>query len=277
MTAPAFGGGSLQGHKLTRYVYLDESGIGDPDREPYLVVAGVIVHADIQLLGLEQYLRDMAAEYVPEEKRPGFFFHAKHLWNGTGPGSVFDRATYPRERRLEALQDLCEIPERFDLPIVVGNIHRAKYAAKHGQQVKDFTASIQAVASTVCLISVEKYMRKYWPDEVATLVYENNDEAKKLIRGTHNQIRNTDTKNKVSGSFAEFLPIQKIAETAFFAEKTESSSLQVADAVAHTIFRKLRGDPDVDRFYKPMEKQIAYMPVELMPSTKGADNGEQKA
>lgn len=43
MSLRAFGGGVLAGHKFVRFVYLDEAGIGKPDIEPYVVVAGTII------------------------------------------------------------------------------------------------------------------------------------------------------------------------------------------------------------------------------------------
>ena len=80
-----------------RFVYLDESGVGDPKREPFLVVAGVIVHADIQLKAIEKYLASMVECFVPPDKKEGFFFHARELANG---GGAFDRNSYPEVARL---------------------------------------------------------------------------------------------------------------------------------------------------------------------------------
>jgi hypothetical protein len=75
-------------------VHLDEAGIGNPKHEPWVVVAGVAVHADDQWRSLEQYLTTMADDFVPSHQRDGFVFHAKDLFHGSG---VFDRAKWPKK------------------------------------------------------------------------------------------------------------------------------------------------------------------------------------
>src|SRR5579872_5464857 len=85
----ALGGRPLAGNKLMRFVFVDESGTGNPAREPFVVVAAIIVHADKQLTKLEEYLAAMAAEFVPPETRQHFRgFHAVELYAG---GKVFQR------------------------------------------------------------------------------------------------------------------------------------------------------------------------------------------
>ena len=101
-----------------RLVYLDEAGISNPQQEPYLVVAGIIVHADEQWYALEQYLRDMVTDFIPPSLRAGFTFHANQLF--AGGGKIFDRDVWPKETRWQILQELVSIPEKFDLPVVCG-------------------------------------------------------------------------------------------------------------------------------------------------------------
>jgi len=255
MSLYALGGGELIGDKLVRYAYLDESGIGDPEREPYVIVAGVIVHADKQLRALEKYLKDMVIEYVPEDKREGFVFHAKELRNG---GGVFDRGTYPEEKRLTALEELCSLPKQFELPVVLGFRKRSDVQEGHPEvSAEHILIAAQTAASTACLIQIERLMRSLKEDEVATLVYENNDSAKKLIKETHNFLKK-DTAYKVIEeenfpTWKHLIPLKNIAETAFFVEKNESSILQVADAIAFTLNRKFRGESDADRYFKYYE------------------------
>jgi hypothetical protein len=79
----------LAGNKLMRFIFVDESGTGNPKFEPFIVVAAIIVHADKQLTKLEEYLGAMAAEFVPVETRHLFKgFHAVELYSG---GAVFKR------------------------------------------------------------------------------------------------------------------------------------------------------------------------------------------
>jgi hypothetical protein len=90
---------------------------------------------------------------------------------------------------------------------------------------------------------VEKYMRQQAPSEVAMVVYENNDMTRKLIRQVHNYLKkpSPDDARIVSASiFAEYLPVQRTVDTANFAEKPDSSLLQLADAIAFAISRKIK-------------------------------------
>jgi hypothetical protein len=61
------------------------------------------------------YVASLIEEYVPEEHRAGFVFHAKDLFHGS---HIFDPKKYPPERRGEALKKLVEIPNKFGFPTV---------------------------------------------------------------------------------------------------------------------------------------------------------------
>ena len=82
----------------------------------------------------------------------------------------------------------------------------------------------------------------HFPEEVATVVYENHDQAKRSIRQTHNFVEdgtNTEVMREHMSEWSGLLPLTQVAETNFFAEKQESSVLQVADAVVFTIKESL--------------------------------------
>lgn len=244
-----------------RFAYLDESGIGNAKAEPFVVVAGVIVHADLQIRAIEQYLRDMAGDYVHPQLRKFTRFHAKELFNG---GKTFNRQTYPQELRWKILREICEIPKKFDLPVVMGFVPREKYKAttfRSNWNDKKLAVGAQVLASTCCLIAVEKYMRQTDGSEVAALVYENNDDARGLIRNTQQMLRDSDFTTHLSDDFLgaawrEYLPLSRIVESPLFSEKNDSSILQVADALAWSINRKLRNADKCDMFFEPIDKQL---------------------
>ncbi len=244
-----------------RIAYLDESGIGDSKAEPFVVVAGVIVHADLQIRSIEQYLCDMAGDYIHPQLRKFSHFHAKELFNG---GKTFNRQTYPDELRWKILREICEIPRKFDLPVVMGFVPREKYKATTFRSCwsgKKLAVGAQALASTCCLIAVERYMRQTAGGEVAALVYENNNDARGLIRNTQLILRDSDFTAHLSDDFLgptwrSYLPLSRIVESPLFSEKSESSILQVADAVAWSINRKLRNAHNCDMFFEPIDKQL---------------------
>jgi hypothetical protein len=237
-----------------RFVYLDESGVGSPEREPYLIVAGVIVNADKQLKRVEARLLELMEKYVPPEKREGFHFHAKVLANGE-TGGVFDRKTYPEAKRLQALQELCEIPRDFDLPVVCHTVDRLRMIKDHpADSIADVTTLGQSACSIACLVDVDRYMRTVEDQsEVATIVYEHTEKARKHIREVHNFLRKKTIR---VGNFAAEGPLTKIAETAFFALKEDSSLLQVSDAIAFTINAGCRKKPGIERFFTPFVPKI---------------------
>src|SRR6476469_7908741 len=98
-------GDKLDGDNMSRYVYVDESGISSNDR--VTVVAGIIVNADKQLKGIEERIEGIIAQYVPEEYQEWFSFHATDLFHGSG--RIFDRRQYPREVAHEILKKLIRV------------------------------------------------------------------------------------------------------------------------------------------------------------------------
>jgi hypothetical protein len=176
-------GVELVGDWLVRFVYLDESGISANER--IAVVAGAIVNADHQWKVLQQYVDGLIEEYVPHEKRRGFVLHATHLFHGSGP--IFDRRIYPQERRWEALKKLIGIPAKFRVPIVYG--YHTKSAIPLDQQqptAQKRARTEQVLAFSLCAIAAERFTReKATPSEVATLVAENNNEVKRVIKAIH--------------------------------------------------------------------------------------------
>jgi hypothetical protein len=110
----------LQGNNIVRVVYFDEAGVSNPKHEPFIVVVGVIVHADQKLIAVENYLEQVMRRHIPAELHDNFVFNAKHLFNGDN--RLFKRhdPEWPLERRLKIDDELAIIPKKFDLPIGEG-------------------------------------------------------------------------------------------------------------------------------------------------------------
>jgi Protein of unknown function (DUF3800) len=261
MSLHALGGSELRGDNLVRFVYLDESGIANPEQEPYTVVAGVMVHADKHWKAIETYLLGMVERFVPLDKREGFFFSGKDLHHGSGHTP---RERYPRQLRIAILHELCEIPRRFDLPIVAGFVKRAHYASFFpSQSASDLTVEAHLLATVQCAACVEIYMRAHAEQgEVATMVYENNDNAKQIIRKMHNFLRSSaalDGAYRMGFALANVIPFQRIVDTAHFAEKLDTSLLQIADACAFGIKRHLM-EVDDENYFGPMAEKVFRSP-----------------
>jgi hypothetical protein len=65
-------------------------------------------------------------------------------------------------------------------------------------------------------------------------------------------------------NFGEFV-LSRVVDTVLFAEKSESSPLQVADACAFAIKRHLMKTPEADRFYKSLVRKMVIGPKAEAP------------
>lgn len=227
-----------------------------------MVVAGIFVHGDDQLVPLEKALGFLVEKHIPEEDRRDFVFHAKDIWSGTG--KIFkDREKWPLPRRLRILRDLARIPRKLGIPIVYEAIERAKLrladseeAKRAGRPPTPFEESVaaHAIAFMACTLRIEQAMRARWPNEIAQMVAEDNDQARTLVKGTHEIFRDP---SKADGKIIpnNILPIRKIRGSVHFASKAESGPLQLADLCAFVI----RGHCAGHRHNGPLYDRIRLM------------------
>lgn len=259
----ALGGGALHGDRLVKFVYLDEAGIGSLRKEPHVVVAGVVVHADHEWRAVEGYLRHLADKYALKEKRGSFVFHATDIFHGVGD---FPREKYDRECRNIILDELSDVFDKFQLPVVASAVDRAALAERFpdvdSERIKQASLLLASIHTT---FAVECAMRHFAEEgEVALLVYENNDQYRKRIRGAQNYISNPE--NFADFSEGRLVPLNRIVDTAHFAEKTDTSILQIADLCAFVIRRRLAGLPGTDRFYEKIKSHIAFPNRLIVPA-----------
>jgi uncharacterized protein DUF3800 len=256
----ALGRGLIGGDRLVRFVYLDEAGISNAAQEPFVVVAGPLVHADGQWKALDAELRAIAEEELPAEMRENseFVFHTTELFSG---GKKFPRDQWSRERRWSILDRLVSVPQRHNIPVAWGFAERERLAAYDPEQYegipRDPAALSHAIAFVICAISVERWLRENTKDEVATIVAEDNPQIRQHLKGA--QLWAQRTKNFGAMSIfanAGYLPFERIVDTVHFARKSESALLQLADVCAFFIKRALMKKPEAERFIAPIRKQM---------------------
>lgn len=68
---------------------MDESGISNPEQEPWLVVVAVAIDADKKLTPVERHLDSLVRRFTAQQHQESFVFHAKELFNGGG--EIFKR------------------------------------------------------------------------------------------------------------------------------------------------------------------------------------------
>lgn len=230
-----------------RLVYIDEAGTSNPDQEPILVVAGVIVHADTKLIAIERHLDKLVERHIPPEKRDGFVFHATEIFGG---GRVMKkRDPYWDAKRPEIARDLADIPRRFNLPVTIGHIERRKvteiYELPSDTTLDKVTGVAHASAFVTCAVMVEQWMRAAASNEVCMLIVEDNQRMRTSIKNVQRHYQGRSLEALVlDGESTKLFPFRKIKEDPLFQEKTKSSVLQVADYCAFVCKRLIMNQHD---------------------------------
>jgi hypothetical protein len=255
-----------------RFVFLDEGGISQ--YEPWVVVAGIIVNGDQQVVPLEERLAFLVEKHIPAELRDGFIFHAKDLWSGSGP--IFkDRDRWPLPMRLNILHDLVRIPAQHQVPIVFYALERSRVQFDGIDYSKvsahEMSVAVHGMTFTGCTLRIEQHMLEVWPNEIAQLVAEDNDQARVIIKRSHEVIRHPKWMEQNNIELHGLLPLTKIRNAVHFASKAESSLLQLADVCAFFIRGILSGRKNAHPFYKKLRKWMLMLPKpELLPSNEGS-------
>lgn len=247
-------GHPLEGTKIVRIIYLDDAGLSNPRHEPFTVVAGPLVDADAQWLEIEHYLSELADEYAPKSQRDEFYFHATELFSG---GGFFPRDKWAKEDRWKILDQLVAIPRKFKLPITFGIFEKSKIMARYpNMSGADRTVYCHTIAFTVAAFAADWFLRNgedIRPGEVGSIVVENNDQSRKMIRGMHQFMKNPKNHELFRTTHFGSLSIKRIIGTPHFEEKAGASLLQIADACAFAIKRHYMKTPESDRFYQPLK------------------------
>ncbi|HEU0048014.1 MAG TPA: DUF3800 domain-containing protein [Nitrososphaera sp.] len=257
MSGPlSLSGAEIEGQLLVRYIYADESGISA--NEQILVVAGVIIHSDSQWDPVERQILSLVDKYVSEEHRHGFIFHATELYHGSG--KIFGhRDQYPLDKSHEVLKGLLSIPSMFWLPVVFGFTKKLRTSQDQTAKARrDMLAFDHAMAFSLCAIGAEKSMRKHSPNEVATIIAEDNTDTKATVKKMHDAFRGVHPtfnewvkqRSLNLGLGNDFFPIRRIKDTVHFVGKSGAPLMQIADAAAFIIRCYLEQKPEIDQFVR---------------------------
>lgn len=271
MSARALGGARLEGTRIVRLVYLDEAGLSRSSEEPFLVVAGAIVHADHKLTAIERHLDIIASRNIRRGLLDdGFVFHAHELFNGRG--KVFNQQKadfigpieWPRERRWSLADDLAKIPAKFDLPIAVSFIDKEDFAHNYGVINPQSAAETIVLQHTLAFVQtsmmIEQWMRANTSNEVCILIAEDNDNARRMIRGAQNFYQDpkkvATLRDYGTPEVAMHLPFRKIKEDPLFQPKKRSHPMIISDFCAYVLKKVLMGDEKYNRFFAPWRKNL---------------------
>ena len=236
----ALGGAKLEGNRLVRITYIDESGTNPHD--PAMVVAGIVVDGDKQIGPVEDALAALIFKHIPEPDRDDFFFRGSDIWNGNGYFRGKDDE-WPKDRRAALLTEVVQLPVQYGLPIVFGHVPRQEYAASlpRSPSPEELRIAIHCSAFSHMSIMLDRAFESMWPNENTLLIAEDLQEMKAMLRAVQAVLRS----QKALASFVPGArPIKHIRDTVHFAGKADSRLLQLADICAYVIRGTISG-------YKP--------------------------
>jgi hypothetical protein len=248
-----------------RLVYMDEAGISNPKHEPFLTFAGIVVDADSKLNAIEKHLESLISRHIPERLRHGFIFHATEIFTC---GKILRKQhadfigpwEWPLDRRLKIADDIAAMIKKFDLPIAMGFLERAKFRADFDFP-DEFPPSEEVVAQIVSTFMnsamvAEHWMRKNAKNENCLLIVEDNKQARETIRQVHNHRQDKKLAEVLDEQSLRHFPLRKIKEDPLFQPKKPTSPLIIADFCAYVFKRVLMKDGRYDRFFNPIRHHL---------------------
>lgn len=254
MTAP------LLGHNLVRLLYLDETGTAS--KASALSVVGVIVHGDNEWPQIDARIAALIEKYIAPASRLGFVFHATDIFHGS---EYFDRRKpewSEPEQRWPVLVDLAAIIDDLSLPVVAGSYKKDEFGLGV-LAADDHVNKGQLMHNTAvmdCLMWADRWLARFAPTELATVIHEDGTPAKKLIKLSVQILRNA-TLMELAGMSNTVrtdigLPLKRIIDTVHFAEKADARPLQLADLCAFILGRVSQSRPVPDLVWQVILKRL---------------------
>lgn len=113
-----------------------------------------------------------------------------------------------------------------------------------------------ALAFAECAFRAQKWLSTYSANELAMFIAEDAGKVRRFIKKIHTLLRDQDSEFfRLPG--VELEPLSNVIDTIHFAEKNETSILQLADLSAFLMKRYFMERP-VERFLRPMLPNILW-------------------
>ena len=204
--------------KIMRLVYIDESGVGDPNQEPFTVVAGVVINGDEQWKSFEADLLDVRKDFP--ELSEDTELKARDLFWGT---DAFQR--WGRENRVSLQKEVLGLIARHKLPIYAAFVERGFFNSLY----PDLGIKPEDLALVMCLTGIETWFCGSAPGEVGTIIADKS-QREAMFKDSLRLYRKT----KVMQTKAKF---NHLIEPILFADSKEAWGIQLADHYTYFIKR----------------------------------------
>jgi len=212
---------------LAFFIYTDEAG-WEPD-SPRTIVASVIVHADKQILALENHLAELVRA-IPSHLRGLGPISVKSLWGDTRYRDGWD---FPDRKR--TILNIMGVARKANIPIAFSVVPRKAILtdiSPSDHALIDLHMAIAGVAA-----KADKAIRDYGaPTDVGMFIYEDMGNHHELINHAMNRYR-------VSPEHMGLAQLYETAEEKRLGYRTQEGDMRVERIRGRTLFLKKDDDP----------------------------------
>jgi hypothetical protein len=193
----------------------------------------------------EILLSGIIDEYVPEDMRSKFEFHASKLWAGEPPFDTLDPAAAHN-----AVEECARLIHNMEFTYVYAAVDKRKLS----QQLYS-TASPIDIAFRLCMECVEKWFCECAKDAVGLLIADDPGEKNQPIK---NEIKNAFRvhRRKVRSSGHNRGQFAHMMDDMFFGSSADSLGIQLVDVCNFLVNRHLMQRQDTEALYEMIEPRI---------------------
>jgi hypothetical protein len=167
------------------------------------------------------------------------------------------------------------------LPVVSGHYTKDKFGlgivSKDQDGPKVIGAMVHGSAAMDCLIQADRWLEKYAPHELATVVHEDGAATKVLIKRAVSMLRNPALHGGLSEEACRELgiPLKRIIDTVHFADKEDARPLQLADLCAFVMGRALKDMPVPAHAFQVIWKHLKWRHKAIAPPNPALSSEEE--
>jgi uncharacterized protein DUF3800 len=258
-----------------RVVYSDESGVGNPTKEPITVVAAIVINMDRDWHSIENDLRTIISETPPDLLENNRSLKGRNLY------SLIRKNIPGSERATDILNRSLGVLIKYRIAVFYGAVDRAglqNYQADLSIPDEERQATSYDIAFGECLARLDAAALTFTDERILWIADRSDKEREPATKSALAYYRFQQSL-KIGSLVSEDATRIAIADTVYFGHSEESVALQLADICCSTITNYLL-EKDYGRdycateFYGFMHTNVMNdgAPIilqELNPSRKG--------
>lgn len=228
---------NLAGSRPVVYLaFSDETGTGDIQTQPIVVVAAVTINPDTQWNDVHGHMERLVENFVPQDKRENFEFHASDLFGQLKRGN-----------NKVLFEGLLQIPVQHRLSVTFGAVDRKGFIESIGPAVdsaKEQMKVMQSWAFVVCAAKIDNWMRQFAPKEKLLWIADNTTADELMRYGLKIWQKDAIFRDIPTSKF------EHVMDTIYFGHSHHSRGLQLADACNFVIRHHLAKKAAIEPFYR---------------------------